>query len=173
MPFSLGDNYCICDLTGKKVLMSRTRKTWDGLRVAAEFWYPKHPQLDVRPIRERMAVRDGRSRPADVLYDPAYGFGTFTLISPDGTDYIVYVDEDGALFVREGTAGTAVLIFYLGHYGITVDNDGALHIQDVVVVKGPPKWKMGSHDAGVEATIYDLTVDTDLALLVTESVWFS
>jgi hypothetical protein len=174
MTFHPGDNWCICDLTGKKVLMSQTRKTWDGLRVWEKVWYPKHPQLFVRAIKEHIGVRDGRPRPADVTYELPYGYGSFCLRSPDGTLYVVYVEEDGALFVREGSVGTPLDIFYLNRYGFTVDNDGALHVADVGSVMGPPRWLMGAHAAGTDATIYEIQVDSgDLAVYVVESVWYT
>ena len=65
MSYTPGDNWCICDISGKKVLQSQTRKTWDGYRVHPDFWYPKHPQLSLRGIPERSTVRDGRPRQAE------------------------------------------------------------------------------------------------------------
>src|SRR5574343_865046 len=93
-----GDNYCICDLTGKKVLMSQTRKTWDGLRVWKGVWYPRHPQLDIRAIPDHMAVPDARPRTVDT-YAPCYGLGAFCLRSLGSISYIYYVVDDGALMV--------------------------------------------------------------------------
>jgi hypothetical protein len=62
-----GDPWCICDLCGFRYRMSQTLKTWDGLRVCRADWYPKHPQLDVRGVKDVQAVIDGRSEPADVF----------------------------------------------------------------------------------------------------------
>lgn len=162
MTYVPGDNWCVCDLTGKKILMSQTRKTWDGLRVWKEVWYPKHPQLSLRAIPERATVRDGRPRPADIFTVPEHGWGSFCLISPDGTKYVVAMADDGAMLVREGVWGTPRSAFYISHYAFIVDNDGALHVADVVSVKGPVMWRMCS----VNKVGFDVTVDTDLAVLV-------
>jgi hypothetical protein len=65
MTYKPGDNWIICDLSGRKVLMSKSRKTWDGLRVHPDYWYPRHPQLDVRGRTDKQNVVDGRGRPVD------------------------------------------------------------------------------------------------------------
>lgn len=172
MPFTPGDHYSICDISGKKVLHSKTRKTWDGLRVAPEYWSPKHPQLSVRGIRERIGVHDGRPRTEDIIYELPYGYGSFCLRSPNGTLYMVYVEEDGALLVRAGGTGFPLNIFYFSHFGFTVDNDGALHIRDMDSEVGPPRWIMGAHGAGPEATVYELSVDADLAVHLIPATWY-
>jgi len=111
-----------------------------------------------------MAVVDGRSRPADIYADAApYGWGTFCLTSPDLTDYVVWIDDEGAVFVTADTWGLPRPEFHIGHYGITVDNDGTLHVVDVIMNRNADPWKLYS----VAGTGFNLTVDTDLALLVT------
>lgn len=168
MPFAPGDNLCICDLSGKKVLMSETVKTWDGLRVWKPLWYPKHPQLFVRAIPDRMAVPDGRARPADIFAVLPYGYGTFCLASPDGTLWTFYVTDDGALLPANVEYGNPTRYLYTGGYRLFVDNDGALHVE---AVSGPTSqfWKMRS--AG--GFVFDLVPDTDLALIVTASSWYA
>jgi hypothetical protein len=163
MSYEPGNNWCICDLTGRKVLMSQTRKTWDGLRVWEKVWYQKNPQQDLRAIPDHMAVIDGRSRTTDVYTIDQYGWGTFCLVSPDGTNWVVTIDNEGAIFVTAGTWGLARIEFHIGHYGITVDNDGALHVADIVEMKNADPWKLYT----VAGDGFNLTVDTDLALLVT------
>ena len=158
-----GDNWIICDLSGKKVLMSQSRKTWDGLRVHPAFWYPRHPQLDLRAIPDHMAVIDGRSRQVDIFAIVPYGIGSFCLVSPDGTDYVVWVDDDGAVVVTEGLWGTPRPIFHIGQYDITVDNDGALHVVNGDIVRNVTPWKLYS----VAGVGYNISIDTDLAMLVT------
>jgi hypothetical protein len=69
-----GDVWVICDLSGKKVRMSETKKTWDGLRVYAPLWYPRHPLLDVRGIPDKMAVSDPRPRPDEIYVCGSGGF---------------------------------------------------------------------------------------------------
>ncbi len=76
MPFIGGDPWVICDLSGMKVRMSQTRKTWDGLRVYSPFWYPRHPQLDLRTIPDNPAVQDARSDPTPIFVDSSGGLDT-------------------------------------------------------------------------------------------------
>jgi len=163
MVFVPGENWIICDISGKKILQSKSRKTWDGLRVAPEFWSPKHPQLSIKPIRERMAVYDGRPQRADIWYEVPYGIGSFCLISSNGTRYVCYAVDDGALLVREGTWGNAIRTFYLGQYGFRVADDGALYVTDAGSIKGPLSWKMYT----VNGLCFELTVDLDLAVHLT------
>lgn len=166
MPYKPGDNWCICDLSGFKVLQSETVKTWDGLRVWKPLYYRKHPQLSLRGIPEiNMAVKDARPRPADVDGNPRWGWGAFCLISPNETAYTVGPDDDGALLVRADLWGTPLPVFHVGQYEFTVDNDGALHVSDLGIVKGITPWKFYSADNNVG---YYLTVDAgDLAVHLT------
>jgi hypothetical protein len=70
--------------------------------------------------------------------------------------------DDGAMLVRQDTWGTPQPVFYISHYAFTVDNDGALHVADVVAIKGPAAWRMYS----VNKLGFDVTVAADLAVLV-------
>jgi hypothetical protein len=169
MPYVPGDNWIICDLTGRKVLMSQSRKTWDGLRVWEKVWYPKHPQLYLRAIPDHMAVIDGRSRPTDIYMILQYGYGSFCLTSPNGTHWTFYVDDDGALLPANITWGNPVQYLYIDSYRLHVDNDGALHVESSGGIQTAVAWKMRSYGD----FIYDLIVDTDLALLVIPSTWYS
>lgn len=167
MPYVPGDNWVICDLSGKKVLMSQTRKTWDGLRVWEPLWYPKHPQLTIRAIPERsMPVRDGRSRPADIMYVAPYGLGAFCLLSPNNIVWTFYVDNDGALLAAQEKWGTPQPKLQLvPGYLFTVDDDGALHVGPAPVMPlSDPPWRMSSSDG----TLWDLTIDVDYAVHLTE-----
>lgn len=69
MPYVPGDNWIICDISGRKVLMSQSKKTWDGLRVHPDYWYPRHPQLDVKAVPDDQKVVDGRGRTEDYFLD--------------------------------------------------------------------------------------------------------
>lgn len=62
-----GDHNVICDLSGAKLKRSQCRlgqpgSTIAGLLVDKELWSPRHPQLDIRPRQENIAVRDARPR---------------------------------------------------------------------------------------------------------------
>ena len=168
MPYTPGDNWIICDLTSKKVLMSQSMKTWDGLRVAKEVWYPKHPQLSLKAIPDRMAVIDGRGRPADIYTVPQFGYGSFCLVSNGGIYWTFTVEDDGALVSFNIEYGNPVRYLNIGGYHLYVDNDGALH-PEASGVTSVQTWKMRSPGD----FIFDLSVASDLALLVTPGVWYS
>lgn len=164
MPYRPGDNYVICDLSGHKIYMSDSVKTWDGLRVDKRYWYPRHPQLDVRAIPERsMAVIDGRPEQPDVFVGSQYGYGAFCLRSPGGILYVCYVLADGSLLVRQGILGAPADHINIQGGQLTVDDDGALHVE-VLANPGYGPWSIATAD---DLYAFILTVDSDGALLVT------
>lgn len=163
MPYRPGDNWIICDLTGKKVLMSQSRKTWDGLRVWEAVWYPRHPQLDLRAIPDRMAVYDGRPRPSIIYTVYPFGMGAFCLISPNGTAWTFYVDDDGALLPSNEVFGSPAPFLQLGAYHLTVDDDGALHVSQVGSLGTTVNWNMRSENG---YAFVMTVVPVDLALRV-------
>ena len=120
-----GDFLRICDICGKRCLASQTRKTWDGLITCLADWDRKHPQLTMRGLPDRQAVYDPRPEPPPV-YVFCYGIGSFCLRSPNGTLYIVTVDDDGAVLVRPGLLGIPIDSFTINGFDITVADDGAL-----------------------------------------------
>ena len=65
--------------------------------------------------------------------------------------------------------GNPVTYLYIGSHRVYVDDDGALHVESSGGVNTDVAWKMRSPNND----IYDLTVDTDLALIVTPSTWYS
>jgi len=65
--FRPGDGNFISDISGQKFKLSESRMTWDNLLVHTSEWYPKHPQLTIRPRRERPPFRVARPRPASEL----------------------------------------------------------------------------------------------------------
>ena len=166
MPYVPGDNWTICDISGKQILMSKSVKTWDGLRVDPAYWYPKHPQLMVRAVPDHMAVLDDRPRQTDVFIGPLYGYGSFCLVSPNGVFWTFYVADDGALIGVNTKWGSPVRYLYLGGYRLYVDDDGALH-PELYSAPVSGVWRMASYND----VRYAVTVDTDLALLVTTSAW--
>jgi hypothetical protein len=60
-----GDYNVICDFTGFKVHASDTVKTWQGYRVRAQDWEPRHPQDFVRGKRDNQNVPDPRPEETD------------------------------------------------------------------------------------------------------------
>lgn len=64
--FRPGDFLRICDMTGFRVLASRTKKQWNGLIVRNESWEPRHPQDFVRGVADYQMVPEPRPRPAPI-----------------------------------------------------------------------------------------------------------
>ena len=150
-----GDPLVICDQCGFRFPMSQTKKQWDGLRVCYKDFDPKHPQLSIRGLPDRQAVYDGRPEPPPVFIF-SYGLGTFCLRSPNGTLYIVTVDDDGAVLVRPGFFGTPLDFITICGFDITVADDGAL-LTNVGATPGAPTWRMVSPTNYV----YSVTVAAD------------
>lgn len=148
-----GDPWAICDLSGMKVRMSQTKKTWDGLRVYNPYWYPKHPQLFVKGIPDHMEVRDARPRQTDTFIYPAFGVGPWTLGSPDGTIWSVNINDAGGLVPAVTTWQPTPPSLYLDSYEITVSNGGVLSTA-AVADAGPGTWVMTSPNG----TRYNITV---------------
>lgn len=147
-----GDVWVICDLSGIKVRMSETRKTWDGLRVWSRYWYPKHSQLFVKGIPDHMEVIDGRGRQPDVFTYPTYGNGPWTLSSIDSTIWNVTVSDAGSLVSRVGLWQPEPPPLYLAGYEITISNLGVL-TASASAYSGPTIWVMYSPNG----TKYNIT----------------
>lgn len=150
MTYRPGDNWAICDLTGKKVLMSDTRKTWDGLRVWKEVWYSRNPQDFIRAIPDRMQVHDARPRPADVNQYPAYGCGPITLISPNGSVFSLTVKSGIVTTNPTGYQPFAQPIIING-YELQVDDSGTPYAIPSTET-GPASWLLA-----VDGTVYEIT----------------
>jgi hypothetical protein len=67
LPPKVGKHNLICDISGEKIRSDKYRKTWDGLVVSPDDYDPKHPQLNLRPRKEKISVRPTRDRPVDVF----------------------------------------------------------------------------------------------------------
>jgi hypothetical protein len=148
-----GDPWAICDVSGAKVRMSQTKKTWDGLRVWDKYWYPKHPQLSVRGIPDNMEVLDARPRPTDVFTYPEYGTGTWVLSSLNETIWYVTVSNAGVLVPASAPWQPTPPPFYLDGYEILVSNVGVLSAA-VSTYTGPGIWVLFSPNG----TRYNVTV---------------
>lgn len=146
-----GDPLVICDLCGFRYHMSQTKKTWDGLRVCERDWSPKHPQLMMTGKTDHQTVYDGRPEPADIFVN-VVTFGSFTLVSPNHTSYIVSMADGGTLAVTPGAVGASVLFLNIGSYLVVVDNSGNLSTV-AATVKGPPAWRMISPNQ----TVYNIS----------------
>ncbi len=62
---SANDPWTICDASGFKCKLSETRLMWNGRRVRADFWEPRHPQDRIRAPKEQKPPKDTRSEPGD------------------------------------------------------------------------------------------------------------
>lgn len=71
--FVKGDHNAISDISGQKFKRSEMRFNWKGqlVHTATEF-EEKHPQIDIRGRKERIAVTDGTRTQSDdpPLLDP-------------------------------------------------------------------------------------------------------
>lgn len=161
MPYVKGDNWVICDLSGMKVLMSQTKKTWDGLRVHKDWWERKHPQLSIRAIPDRQAVYDGRPRPADVFASSPYGVGSWTLQSPNTTIYSITISDAGSFVIEEAAYQPYVSPVYLDSHTIQIDNSKNL-TATAANQTGPSVWTMVSPNG----TLYNITIVGDIITVV-------
>lgn len=89
-----GDPNFICDRCGFKYRQSEIRKEWSGLLVCEICWEPKHPQLSVRAIREKIAVKNARPRQTD-KFDYTESSTTLSAIASKGATSISLVDATG------------------------------------------------------------------------------
>ena len=175
MPYVPGDNWAICDISGIKVLQSQTVKTWDGLRVHPRYWYPRHPQLEVKGVPDHMEVYDGRPEQPDQFIGMAFGYGSFTLSSPDGTTWVISIQDGGTIIVSRGLFGGVADYFDLGSFRYVVTDAGVMVIVFAPStygsavyglsmyggfpggINGPATWTMMSPDG----TTYSVSPATD------------
>lgn len=47
--YKKGSYNAICDQSGQKAKSNNMKMQWDNLWVMADWWDPKHPQLELRP----------------------------------------------------------------------------------------------------------------------------
>lgn len=66
-PYNPDDPWAVCQRTGFKVRHSDLVTEWTGLRVGRQWAEPKHPSLDIPPIRGEEVVSDPTGRPVDVI----------------------------------------------------------------------------------------------------------
>lgn len=138
----VGDFLVCCDICGFVMPVSKTKKTWQGLRVCYKDFEIKHPQLTMRGLPDRQAVYDGRPEPPPV-YVICYGLGSFCLRSPNGNLYIVSVDDAGSVLVRPGILGIPIDVITISGFDITVADDGAL-LANSGPTPGFSVWRMMS-----------------------------
>jgi hypothetical protein len=153
MPYVPGDNWCICDLSGIQVLQSQTVKTWDGLRVKKEYWYPRHPQLDVRGIPDHMEVVDGRPEQPATYTDSVYGTGDIVLASPSGLLFQVVVSNAGTVSTVSAVWQFGVPTVTLDSYTLTV-TDGGVLTPVASSLTGPTYWQVVSPNG----LVWNLTI---------------
>ncbi len=69
MAYKPGNWLAICDRCGMEFLSGQLKLTWDGLRVDAACWEPRHPQDFVRGVKEA-TIPWARPEPTDVEIGP-------------------------------------------------------------------------------------------------------
>ena len=67
--YKQGDWNAICDICGFKFKASQLRRDYDGRMVCREDWSPKHPQRDLRSVRDDQSVPWTRPEPEDNFID--------------------------------------------------------------------------------------------------------
>lgn len=155
MVYRPGDNWVICDFTGQKVLMSETVKTWDGYRVKRDWFYPRHPQLDVKGIPElSMRVIDGRPEQEWQFAYPSYGSGPLVAASPNGTIYQITVSNAGAVGTIQQPFQPYANPAIVNGFQLEVSNTGVITTEAVEGDQGPPAWVIVSPNG----TVWELKV---------------
>ena len=84
----------ICDRCGFKYRNSEMRREWTGLQVCEQCWEPKHPQLSVRAIPEKIAVKNARPRQTD-KFDYIESTISLSALAAKGATSIVVSDTTG------------------------------------------------------------------------------
>lgn len=64
------DHYVYSDLSGRKILASRSRKQWNGMIVADDEYETRHPLDVIKARRERPNVPNPRPEPPDTFIGP-------------------------------------------------------------------------------------------------------
>lgn len=71
MTYYPGRYFQICDICGLRKYNTETRKNWKNQIVCADTcWEPKHPQLEIKAIRDNQAVPNPRPEGTDVELSP-------------------------------------------------------------------------------------------------------
>lgn len=126
-----GDNWIIDDLSGLQIRMSESVKTWDGYRTSKEWWYPRHPQLDIRAIPEQsMKVIDGRPEAPWTFFSSQYDSGPVFIEAPNGSIWKVVI-TGGVLSTARSYDDFPVspALVYLGDFYFTVSNAGTITME--------------------------------------------
>lgn len=55
-----GDHKVVCDRSGQVFYRSECRLEWTGALVAKKFWESKHPQLEIKSVKDDQSVKDAR-----------------------------------------------------------------------------------------------------------------
>lgn len=123
-----GDNLAVCDISGFVCYQSELVRTWDGLKVLPQYWYERHPQLDVKGVPERsMAVIDGRSEQSWKFAYPDFGSGPLIVAVPSLAHiFKVVVSNAGTVSTVLQPWQPAPPEVIIGGYKIVVDYDGPL-----------------------------------------------
>jgi len=99
-----GDFLVVCDRSGQIFYRSECRLEWTGLLVAKKYWEPKHPQLEIRSVKDDQSVDDARP---DSLYDTST-----TTTSSAASKFDKTVELSSVANIYDGTS-----------IGMTLDNE--------------------------------------------------
>lgn len=96
-----GDWLCLCDVCGKKVHASETKKRWDGLIVCMDDWEPRQSLDFVKARADKISVPFTRPQPAE---------DSFTTVNYINTGDTVYCTLATRMAVADiGTADCATV----------------------------------------------------------------
>jgi len=114
-------SYAISDRGGQRVRYTQLKTTWDGLRVAADEWEPKHPQLtparNITDAEQLFKPRSGGQDREDVVIYLAHTFDPFLPIQErppigcpgHGSQGTIDVDDLERFPEVSGTSGTGAV----------------------------------------------------------------
>lgn len=69
MTYRDGEPWGECPRCGFKKRLNTFRREWTGLRVCSSCYDPRHPQMDVRGVPDRQAVRDPAPQTTPIFLD--------------------------------------------------------------------------------------------------------
>jgi len=129
-------SYAISDRGGQRVRYTQLKTTWDGLRVAADEWEPKHPQLTpARNIIDAEQLYKPRSTGQDredVVIYLAHTFDPFTpslerkSVGVAGLGGVGEINSDdiSLLIIETGVAGTGGVGTSVGKIESNISSSG-------------------------------------------------
>ena len=100
------DNWnLICDVCGKKIKASQSRKRWDGLIVCEDDYEFRHPQDFIKTKADKQSVPFSRPRSTDTFVEVTWALNTLTC-APLGLFGIADMGTAGCAITGRDLIGT-------------------------------------------------------------------